>query len=391
MSKTPKIKPLTKEQTILLRKKYYQEKNYFGRDKLYNLIKFEPGHPTKEQVGEWLKTQEIHQLHLKQKRSTTLKPIVLKKPDSLYEIDVVDMGEYADGDNRYILTMIDVFSRFAYAAIMKNKDEKSVLKAFKSIVKEVPQITRLQSDNGSEFTNATFKNYLKAEDIKQNLTVPGKPQTNGVIERFNGTLKGMIQKDFSATLNKEWSSKLQTLVDNYNNSFHDTIKMSPTEARINTSKAFENVKTKAEKHVGRKYLDIVVGDQVRLKIFKGKLEKHSTKNWSMDLYTIDKIVQPKQPYNSTTYRIKGDPHVYSRNDIQLIKAVKKPPKDVRELKEDEYEIESILQKKKRYGKIEFLVKWRGYEDPQDLTWESFDNIKSTAAYATFLKKSQANI
>jgi transposase InsO family protein len=385
MSKTAKIKPLTNDQIKLLKKKYYKEKNFFGRDKLFQLVKNEPGHPTKEQVGEWLKTQQIHQLHLKQKKSTILKPIVLKKPNTLYEIDVVDMGKYADGKNRYIFTMLDVFSRFAYGEVMTSKSENAILKAFKSMLNKIDHITRLQSDNGGEFTNVAFKKFCTENNIRQVFTVPGKPQSNGIIERFNGTLKSMIQKEMSTTLNNEWSIKLQPLIDNYNNSFHDTIKMTPVEAQVNTQKAFKNVETRAQKYTGRKYSDIKVGDKVRLKIFKGKLEKHSTVNWSMDLYEVEKIAQPKKSYNSTTYKLKNDPHTYTRNDIQLITEVKKPPQKIREIADGEYEIDEILKKDKRDGKMHYLVKWRGY-DASHNTWEKFNNIKSTSAYASFLKK-----
>jgi hypothetical protein len=385
MSKSPKIRPLTKDQTLLLKKKYYKEKNFFGRDKLFNLIKHEPGHPTKEQVGEWLKTQQIHQLHLKQKRSNTLKPIVLKKPGSLFEIDVIDMGKDADKKNRYILTMVDVFSRFAYAQVMKEKSEQAILNAFKTMLETIPSITRLQSDNGGEFINDGFKEFCHSKNIKQVFTVPGKPQSNGIIERFNGTLKSLIQKEISATLNHKWSSKLQILVDNYNNSYHDTIKMTPIEAKINTKSALSNVEKRAQKHTGRRYEDIKVGDKVRVKIFKGKLDKHSIVNWSVDLYEIEKVLQPRKPYNSTKYKLKDDNHAYTRNDLQLITEIKKPPKETREIKEDKYEVEAIIQKKRKEGKMYYLVKWRGWDD-NDNTWEKYENIKSTAAYAAFLKK-----
>lgn len=384
MSKTPKIKPLTKDQTLLLKNKYYKEKNYFGRDKLFNLIKHEPGHPTKEQVGEWLKIQQVHQLHLKQKKSSTLKPVVLKKPNSLYEMDIVDMGEDAD-ENRYILTMVDVFSRYAYAQPIKTKTDDDVLKAFKKNLTNVKQITRLQTDNGSEFINSKMQNFLKTNNIKHVLTIPGKPQSNGIIERFNGTLKSMIQKDITASLDKKWSNNLQTYINNYNNSYHDTIKMTPVEATIKTSEALKNVENNAQKYTGRKYDDIKVGDKVRKKIFKGKLEKHSKINWSHELYVIEKVLHPKKPYNSTTYKIVDDKHSYARNDIQLIKDVKKPPKEIREVPEEEYEVEEILEKKKVDGRVRYLVKWRGWEEP---TWDNYNNIKDTIAYSSFLKKKQ---
>jgi hypothetical protein len=383
MSKTVKTKALTTQQKNLLKQKYYNEKNYFGRDKLFNLLKNEPNAPTKQQVGDWLKTQQVHQLHLKQKKSTVIKPVIVKTPSSLYEIDLIDMGDDQDEKARYILTLIDVFSRFAYAQLLKKKDAKSVLQAFKVILKDIDKITVLQSDNGSEFIDANFKKFLAQKKIKHILTIPGKPQSNGVIERFNGTLKSMLHKDITATLNNEWSDNLQTYIDNYNNSYHETIKMTPVEAKINTGDALKNVQLQATKHTGRKYQDIKVGDLVRKKIFKGKLEKHSKRNWTNDTYKIFKIVQPQKPYNSTKYYLEDDNKPYSRNDIQLVKEIKLPPKSIREIPDQEYEVEKILDKKMENRRVKYLVRWRGYDNP---TWESYANVKDTMAYNDYLKK-----
>lgn len=387
MSKTAKEKPLSMAQKKLLRHTYYVEKNMFGRDKLFNLLKNEPGHPTKEQIGSWLKNQQVHQLHVKQKKSTVLKPVVVKEPESLYEMDMIDMGEDADDENRYILTIVDVFSRFAYALACPDKSEETILKKFKQILKKIPKITRLQSDNGAEFVNKNFKTFLQTKNIQQILTVPGKPQSNGIIERFNGTLKSLIQKDITATLDKNWSEKLQTYIDNYNNTYHETIKMSPMEAQLDTDNAFKNVEEKALKYTGRKYMDIKVNDKVRVKIFKGKLDKHSKINWSHQIFEVEKVIQPRKPYNSTKYKLVDDDHSYTRNDLQLITKVIKPPKEIRVIKDGEYEVEKIVEKKKIDGKMQYLVKWRGYSS-KDNTWESYDNVKSTIAYDIFLKKNK---
>jgi hypothetical protein len=137
----------------------------------------------------------------------------------------------------------------------------------------------------------------------------------------------LIQKEISATLNHKWN---QTLVDNYNNLYHDTIKMSSVEARINTKGALANIEKRAQKHTGRKYDNIKVGDKVRIKIFKKKVEKYLIINWSMDLYIVEKVRHPTKLYNSTIYKIQDD-HLYTRNDLQLVNAVKKPLKTNREI------------------------------------------------------------
>jgi IS30 family transposase len=94
----------------------------------------------------------------------------LKNPNSLFEIDVVDMGQEADSNNRYILTMVDVFSRYIYAQIMPKKTDEAILKAFKKMLKDIQLITRLQSDDGREFSS--FKQFCCNQNIKQVFTIP---------------------------------------------------------------------------------------------------------------------------------------------------------------------------------------------------------------------------
>jgi len=382
---------LNSEQEKMLNDAYYEKKLLFGRDKLFYYLKDFPGHPTQVQVNQWLKDQQIHQLHLKQKRSTSLKPIVAQKPDTYYQIDLIDMGNNEYNGYRYILTLIDVFSRQAYCIACKNKTPYTITKKFAKLLNKLKGldkgITRLQSDNGGEFTDSVFRDFLKENNIKQVFSKPGKPQTQGIIERFNGTLKNIIFKDISATNNKDWSSKLNEYIDSYNDTYHTTIKMTPNEAgNARGIAALKNIKKRAQQTTGRVHDDIEIGDNVRLKIFKGKLEKYSKPNWSRKVYNVTNIVQPREPYSSTKYFVDdGKKIAYSRNDIQKIVNVVKPPTRIRTIPESEWEVDRITEKKKVNGRMRYLVYWKGYDEP---TWEPFQNVKETEAYDTFLKSTK---
>ena len=76
----------------------------------------------------------------------------------------------------------------------------------------------MRSDNGSEFINAKFKKYLAENAIKQILSEAGKPASNGMIERANGTIKELIQKSLELNEDFDWVKHLQKLIDNINNS-----------------------------------------------------------------------------------------------------------------------------------------------------------------------------
>ncbi|KAJ8914694.1 hypothetical protein NQ315_017393 [Exocentrus adspersus] len=92
----------------------------------------------------------------------------IKGLDDLWQSDLAEMGNYAK-DNRqykYILVVIDCFSKFLWTRPIKNKSGQEVTQAFEDILlhllhtnKRVP--TNLQTDQGTEYYNRTFNNLMK--------------------------------------------------------------------------------------------------------------------------------------------------------------------------------------------------------------------------------------
>lgn len=95
------------------------------------------------------------------------------------------------GGAKYFVIFIDDYTRCHKAAFLKQKSE--VLNKFKEFKKtflnECQQnIARLRRDNGGEYTNKEFQEYLKAQGIHHKMTVSPSPQQNGVAERKNRAL-----------------------------------------------------------------------------------------------------------------------------------------------------------------------------------------------------------
>lgn len=327
---------LTEKTKELLNTVYYKEKNFVGRDKLYNLVKDKEDAPTKQEVADWLNDQEVHQLHVKPKKSVGVAPIITSKPNVYYQMDLADMGSYSSHGKRYIIAIIDAFTKQAYASALTSKSEKSVLKGFHSLLSQLKKngktIKILQTDNGSEFLSEKMKALYEELDIKHNTSIPGVPQSQGLIERWNAVIKSYIQQDITATGKNNWPANLDKYVANYNNSYHNTIKMTPNEANKeeNVKTVAENIKKKAIKRKTLKVDKIKQGDKVRVKIPKGKLEKYSTQNFSKSIYKVANVVKPKVPYKSIKYRLmdkNGDKikNFYTANDLLKIEKSLKPP------------------------------------------------------------------
>jgi transposase InsO family protein len=118
-------------------------------------------------VKGWLETQDPYTLH---------KPVVKKFPrrktfskgiDDLFQADLADMRNLASNNdgNSYILTCIDVFSRYAFAVPVKDKRGSTVAAAFEKIFAErVPNM--LQTDRGTEFYNVRVQELFKKNGVR---------------------------------------------------------------------------------------------------------------------------------------------------------------------------------------------------------------------------------
>lgn len=115
-----------------------------------------------------------------------------KLPGELVEIDRVDI--FVDGLNRYLITAVDLATRFAFAYIYKSGSSASARDFLEKLNWVTPfKISRIQTDNGSEFLKH-FADAARREGLIHYFNYPRHPQSNGHLERFNRT----IQEQFAA-------------------------------------------------------------------------------------------------------------------------------------------------------------------------------------------------
>ena len=150
----------------------------------------------------------------------------------------VNMEKFQVNGFIYLLNGIHMGSRFVYSQAMKNKTDTDVLKAFKKIYTQ-SKVRAIRSDNGSEFINNKFVDFLHKNNVKQILSEAVKPQSNGMIERANATIKELIQKSVELNQSFDWVINLQKLINNINNSQHRITGFTPNQIQ----EAFKNEDT----------------------------------------------------------------------------------------------------------------------------------------------------
>ena len=127
---------------------------------------------------------------------------------------------------RFLLCVIDIYSKYAWVLPFKDKKGLSIVNAFQSILnKSNRKPNKIWVDKGSEFYNISMKSWLEKNDIEMYSTHnEGKSL---VAERFIRTIKNKIYKHMTSISKNKYIDKLDDIVNKYNNTKHRTIKMKP--------------------------------------------------------------------------------------------------------------------------------------------------------------------
>ena len=135
-------------------------------------------------------------------------------------------------------------------------------------------------DKGSEFYNSSFKKWLKDNDIEM-YSIHNKGKSV-VPERFIRTLKNKIYKYMTSVSRNVYIDKLDDIVDEYNTTYHRTIKMKRVDVKDDTY-------IDTEKEVNDRDPKFQVSDHVRIFKYKNIFAKGYTPNWSEEVFVIKKV------------------------------------------------------------------------------------------------------
>lgn len=222
--------------------RYYNPSHPLGfgsKSQLFKALKNISKNPaTREKVLEnWLSSQNIYTLHKPVRWKYYRRRIVALGINHMWEADLIDFSKL-DGENdgyKYILVIIDVFSKRADAIPVKNKQPLTVKKGFEKIIEEGKFLAKnpisdkpvqiLRTDSGSEF-QATFHEFVKSKGIFHLLALNPDVKAS-CIERWIRTLKSRLYKYFTHKGHQRYIDVLPALLNSYNNRYHTSIKMAP--------------------------------------------------------------------------------------------------------------------------------------------------------------------
>ena len=260
--------------------------------------------------------------------------------DNIWGADLGDMkliSRYNKGI-RFLLYVIDIFSKYAWVVPLKDKKGVSIVAAFQSILKQSNRKpNKIWVDKSSEIYNASLKKWLKDNDI---VMYSSRNVGKSVVdERSVGALKNKIYKYMTSLSKNVYIDKLDDIVDEYNNTYHTTIKMKRIDVKDNTY-------INTDRKVNDKGPKFKVGDHVRISKYKNTFAKGYTPNWSEETFVIMKV-KKIVPW---TYVIKD------LNGKEITVAFYE--KGLQKTNQEEFRIQKVI--KRKGDKI--YVNWKGYDN-----------------------------
>ena len=304
----------------------------------------------------------VDELHRQARHNFKRLPVVTKGIDDLWQSDLIEMasGQLKNLDKinkgyKYLLTVIDTFSKFAWAVPLKSKTGKCVTEAFRTIINQSGRSPRyLQTDNGKEFYNSVFQQFIKSQAIQHYSSYSDLKAS--IVERFNRTLKNLMYKQFTLQGNYKWINILPELLHKYNNSVHSTINMKPSEVTSSDEQKLISTVYYPRYQPTTRKAKYKVGDQVRISKYKHLFKRGFTRNWSTELFTVVQV----KPGTLNTYIIKDHRGEILKGRFyeQELSKTKQP---------DTYLIEKIIRRKGN----KLLVKWLGLPEH---SWIDADKV-----------------
>ena len=288
--------------------------------------------------------------------------VIVNHINEIHSTDLVDMTQYSKMNRgyKYIFTNIDVFSKIAYAYPIKSKKIQDIKPCFEKIFKnDKPKY--IWSDKEPAFLSKEIQMFFKNNNIKIYHTNSHLKAV--IVERFNRSLRELMMKEFVKNNNTVWYNILPKLIKIYNNRYHSTIKMKPTEVNKSNEKYIkENIYTYDKTSKNPKFK---INDLVRISLKRRDLFDKPSGNikWSEELFKIHSINKS----NVITYKIKDlndeiIEGIFYERELQKSKNISQV-----------YIIEKIIRKKQN----KYLVKWRNYSNDFNSWIDKDDIIKYT--------------
>lgn len=201
---------------------------------------------------------------------------------------------------KYLLTCIDVLTKYAWVKPLKTKTAHEVTEAFREILhsgRGKPKA--VSSDKGKEFRNSRMRSLLTHHGIKQQFLLTTSLFKASIVEIFNRTLKTRMFRYFTSKNEtyRRYIDVLDDIVNAYNNTVHSTTRMKPSAVKPqHVPYIYHNSHRKHNKREGKTNIQhLRSGDFVRVVRKQNTFQQTFTEKWTREVFRVSKVIQ-KLPY-----------------------------------------------------------------------------------------------
>lgn len=299
-------------------------------------------------VKKWLQSQDTYSLHKPVIKKFKRRATIVSGLNDQFQCDLIDIKKFKEHNNnsQYILTVIDVFSKYGWARALKSKEGTEVAKHLKAILTE-RKCRAMQSDKGKEFYNSNVEKLFKAKGITH-FSTENDDIKAACVERFNRTIQNKLHRWFTKSRTFQWIDVLPKLITSYNRTIHRSTNEAPSNV---THKNEEDVWQRLYSHLSSPSQKAKFNkqDYVRISKYKHIFSKGYDANWSTEVFVVDKVLVT----NPTTYQLrdsKGEQihGSYYEKELQEVSPSK------------QFLIEKIVDERHFNGDTQYYVKFKGY-------------------------------
>ena len=330
---------------------YYNPKqpgSFQGIQKIQQWTKKEARYPQLDQdhFQRWLQNQPAYSRNRAfLRKSIKRSPVIVTGLYDQFDADLADYQKLAESNDgiRYLLVVIDIFSRYTWVEPIKNKTNVEVIKAMEQIFRQ-QKPRRLRTDQGLEFTTNIMKEFYKHYNI--NHFVSYNEVKANFAERVIKTLKSKLSRFMAFYQTDRYIDVLQDIVTSYNNTYHKSIKMAPSEV----NKENESYLWWSQYHPKKSFQDFKIssfkfqkGDHVRIADIGSTFAREWRNRWTREIFKISDH--------------------YLRHNIPVYKIVDKNNEPIKGTFY-EGELQKVLPDPKHLWKVEYILKNQGKGNQQ---------------------------
>ena len=263
-----------------------------GQERLYKITQKTNPEITRQQIKHYFDTDTTSQLTKVQKKQKPTGHTVAFHLNELWQMDIFDLSryQYFNDYNRYLLVAIDVFSRKAFVAPMKEKTPHDVIQAFDKLIQHVKPRSILSDHDGS-FLSKDFTEHFDKLQIPLNVNAISDHHALGIIDNFAKRIKTILTAMFLKNKNTKWIHEINRIVSQYNTMSNGALEgLSPNEAcRDENKEKILNLNIN-KNQFNNTVSDLAIGDKVRKNVlFQDEHSKGTDPRWSDEVFTVKGI------------------------------------------------------------------------------------------------------